>query len=236
MDNFQMPLFYVPDSRGDSEQIYKVVQEHTEYLKTSEIRARTGQTDRFANKMAIDNIPGVPFEKGIQNPDTFYQGEDIVYDVYLFFDGKDVSVEDYDIVAVIKSSFRAYTPVWTGVLDFGVYPIKDEPGRFELWIPSAATVDFFVGSYYLDVQVAEKIGRGDGRYDRKHVLVQTMFNINYSNFSTKIETNSIGGSTATRSDLESTWPNQPDTIGRSTALLNQLNSPTAKGTDVTQNQ
>lgn len=236
MDNFQMPLFYVPDSKGDSEQIYKVVQEHIEYLKTSEIRARTGQTDRFANKMAIDNIPGIPFEKGVPNPDTFYQGEDIVYDAYLFFDGKDVNIEDYDISVIVKSSARAYTPIWVGSLDFGIYPIKDEPGRFELWIPSVATEAFFVGSYYLDVQVTEKIGRGDGRYDRKHVLAQTIFNITYSNFSTNLETNSREGARASRSDLEPTWPNMPDTVGRSIAKLNQLNSPTEKGTDVTANQ
>lgn len=235
MDNFQMPLFYVPDSKGDSQEIYKVVQEHAEYLKTSEIRARTGQTDRFANKMVIDNVPGIPFERGIQNPDNFYQGEDIVYDVYLFFDGKEVNTEEYDISVILKPSPRAYTPIWTGVLDFGVYPIKDEPGRFELWIPSAATSSFFVGSYYLDVQVSEKIGRGDGRYDRKHILVQTMFNIAYSNFSTKLETSSNNDSTASRADLESTWPNQPDTIGRPSIKSSQGTYPVITG-DPTQNQ
>lgn len=231
-----MPLFYVPDSKGDSEQIYKIVQEHTEYLKVSEIRARTGQTDKYANKMVIDNIPGIPFERGPQNPDSFYQGEDIVYDVYLFFDGKDVTTEYYDISVTVKPNSRAYTPVWVGNLDFGIYEIKDAPGRFELWIPSAITANFLAGSYYLDVQGSEKIGRGEGKYDRKNILVQTIFNISYSNFSNNPESASSNRSGIGRGSLEATWPNRPDTIGKPVSILNQLNTPTAKGTDTTQNQ
>ena len=235
MDDLQLPLFFVPDSTATSQQIYKVVQDYSEYLKTSEIRARTGQSDKFASKMVIDNIPGVPFERGLSNPDNFYQGEDIVYDLYLFFDGKDVNTEEYDITASIKPNSRAHNPIWTGVLDFGIYPIKDEPGRFELWIPSNATASFFAGSYYLDVQVAEKIGRGDGRYDRKHIIAQTIFNVAYSNFSTKLETSSSSDSTASRAELESTWPNQPDTIGRPSIKSSQGTYPVITG-DPTQNQ
>jgi hypothetical protein len=60
----------------------------------------------------------------------------------------------------------------------------------------------------LGIQISERLGRGEGRYDRKHIILQHYFNIEYSNFSATPENtaNMLRGST------EKTWPNAPSTV------------------------
>lgn len=234
MNDNLTPQFYTPDGKGDAQSVYKTAIDNLEVIKSSEIKARGRQ--RKATEIyyaALDNIPGIPFERGVPNPDTFYQGEDIVYDLFLFHEGANVSSDDYDINVLIKTSPRAYIAVWEGKLDFGVYKINNREGYYEVWIPSSVTAELLGGSYYVDVMITERIGKGGGRYDRKYVLLQTVFNLEYSNFSPAPESLT---SSSSRSNVEETWPNKPDTVGRSVDKLNQYTAPTGKGTDVTANQ
>jgi hypothetical protein len=213
--------FYTPASSGDSRIVYKIAIDAQETLQTSRIRARNPQSNSInIPSLTIDGIPGVPFERGIPNPDTFYQGEDIVYDLFLYYEGDYVKAADYDVLVSVKTSPRASSAVWTGSIDNGVYPIPNNEGYFELWIPSTITSTFLAGSYYLDVLLQEQIGRGKGRYDRKYVLVRTAFNIEFSNFSTNAESVT---NTTLRQGVVGVWPNTPDTIGRpaSTPSLDQ---------------
>lgn len=231
------PQFYTPDSKGDSQSVYKTAIENLEVVKSSEIKARGRQSKpAIAHYSALDNIPGIPFERGTPNPDVFYQGEDIVYDLFLFHEGEHVSADDYDINVSVKTSPRAHTAVWEGKLDFGVYKLASKDGYYEVWIPSNVTAMLLGGSYYVDVMITERVGKGGGRYDRKYVLLQTVFNLEYSNFSPAPESLKSSPNAPSRSTVEETWPNMPDTIGRPVAKLNQYNAPTGKGTDVTANQ
>lgn len=231
------PQFYTPDSNGDSQSVYKTAIDNLEAVKASEIKARGRQTKSATTYYsALDNIPGIPFERGIPNPDVFFQGEDIVYDLFLFHEGEHVLAEDYDISILIKSSPRAFTVVWEGRLDYGLYPNNNRAGYYEVWIPANITENLLAGAYYVDVLLTERVGRGGSRYDRKYILLQTMFNLEYSNFSPRPETMANFPGQLGRSDTEETWPNQPDTVGRSIDKLNQYTAPTGKGTDVTANQ
>jgi hypothetical protein len=231
------PQFYTPDGAGNSQEVYKTAIANFEALKSSSIKARSKQgLQSPLPTSALDNIPGIPFERGTPNPDVFYQGEDIVYDLLLVHDGKYVNSEDYEILALIKTSPRASTVLWEGKLDYGIYKTQGKPGYYELWLPANVTEKLLAGAYYIDILLVERIGRGEGRFDRKYVILQTMFNLEYSNFSPSPESVKSSSDSPSRSSVEETWPNKPDTIGRSVDKLNQYTAPTGKGTDVTANQ
>jgi hypothetical protein len=215
MTDADIAQFFSPAGNGDSQQVYKTVLDGLESLQTSEIRARNGSKEQPpAPSLIIDGIPGIPFERTLRNPDVFYQGEDIVYDVVLRYNGGFVASENYDVRVIVKSSPRAQTAAWEGYLDNGVYEDKTRPGYFEIWIPSAITSNFLAGSYYLHVLLKEKLGSGSGRFDRQYVALQTHFNIDYSNFSPAPESRQPGAAQELRKAQTSTWPNSPDTIGR----------------------
>jgi hypothetical protein len=202
--------YFTPTASGDSASVYKAVINHLESLQSSEIKARGRQPSASpANTLMLDGLPGIPFERSAPNPDVFYQGEDVVYDVYLLHDGAPVSSSVYDISVVVKTSPRAQSPVWEGVLDAGLYDVAERPGFYELWIPSVTTETFIAGTYHLQLQITEKLGAG--RFPRRFVLLSTYFNIDYSNFSPSPESRD---NTGLRTSLASIWPNSPNTVGK----------------------
>jgi hypothetical protein len=215
MNDNSTPQFYTPDSKGDSQEVYKRLIDDVETLQTSIIRARNGQLNlQGKSSIMLDGVPGIPFEQGSSNPDSFFQGEDIVYDLFLFHDGKPVTTDDYTVKVYVKTSPRAYTVTWEGNIDAGIYASPPQSGYYELWIPSTVTESLFAGTYYLQVQIQERIGRGKGKYDRKHILLSNYFNIDYGNFSPHPESNARNPDSLKRKDVEPVWPNGPDTVGR----------------------
>jgi hypothetical protein len=210
MNEDAIPQFFTPDVQNQSIGVRKVMVDGMEELESSQIRARSSQdAAEPQSSLAIDGIPGIPFEAGISNPDVFSQGEDIIYDIYLFHAGLPVAKEDYDILASVKTSPRAKGTIWSGKLEAGIYPTRSEPGYFELWIPSAATENLYAGTYYVDIMIQERFGSGKGRFDRKYVLLKSHFNIDYTNFSPNPE----GRGSTSRAGVEATWPNAPSTVG-----------------------
>lgn len=207
--------FFTPNLNGEASVVPKVVSDNTVTLKSSQIAPRNRQSTPPVSPLALDSLPGIPFERGTPNPDLFYQGEDIVYDVYLF-NGEPVISDDYDIYAILKTGPRAYRISWQGSLDLGIYPTPNQSGYYELWIPSNITSSLLAGTYFLDIMVQEKMGAGKARFDRKYVLLQTSFNLEYSNFSPSPETLASNPDSSKRAGVEQVWPNQPDTIGRRT--------------------
>jgi hypothetical protein len=216
MADEEISQFFAVNNSGNSQEVYKAVIDGLESLQSSELRTRNRQPVRPpASSLLIDGVPGMPFENTTPNPDSFFQGEDIVYDAILLAGGKYVSSEYYDVLVRIKKTPRDSSPSWEGFLDNGIYEDKTQPGRFELWIPSAVTGTFLAGSYYLQIILKEKLGKGGGRFDRQYVALQTYFNIEYGNFSPAPESRQPGEGQQLRNSLVATWPNAPDTIGRS---------------------
>lgn len=166
-------------------------------------------------QMLTEGIPGVPFQEGVPNPDVFYQGDDIVYDAYLFFKGEPVTSEKYTILVSIKASPRAVRSLWNGTVEDGLSELKTAgPGYFEIWIPAASTASAPAGSYYMTIWVKERFAAGGGKYDRSGVIAEHIFNIAYSNFSKLPETVSEeGGGGLRRETIERVWPPAPPTIG-----------------------
>ena len=206
--------FFNSDNTGNSHPVEKVILNNTVGLKASYIKARnTINVNPSGGSVAIDGIPGIPFEAGTPNPDVFYQGEDIIYDLFLTYNNQPVNISNYDIRVGVKTSTRAVKFIFEAVLDQGLYPIPQETGYFELWLPGSITSELLAGSYYLDVLLADKLGQGGSYGDRKNVLLRTMFNLEYSVHSPNPENTSQSFVTAKRSTLEPTWPNKPNTIG-----------------------
>jgi hypothetical protein len=160
---------------------------------------------------ATHGFPGIPLEKGIPNPDTFLQGEDAIFDSFLFYEGKEVVPADFNISVVLKASPRAVDKVWTGILENGIFQ-QQKPGFYTIWIPSLVTSQLLAGTYYMEVILKEGVGRGDGAHDRTISLAQYPFNIDYGVVSDNPETIS-NQNNKIRGTLEQTWPNSPNTIG-----------------------
>lgn len=176
-----------------------------------------GRETRYpvSDKTVYAGLPGVPlFEEGEPNPDIFYQGEDIVYELYLEQDERPILHTDYEISAIIKTSPRASTVVWEGKVDSGITPNPGLSGFYELWFPSVATEKLLAGSYFIDILITERIGSGNGKYDRKFVLARTSFNIDYSNHSPAPESRKVNAATVLRGGNEETWPNAVNTVGK----------------------
>lgn len=217
------PQFFALDAGGNNQPIYKTIIDNLEALKTSEIKARNRQFKIApTSTLVLDGIPGISFERSLGNPDLFYQGEDIVYDLLLFHDGRPVSAQDYDVQVSVKASPRAHETAWAGSLDNGLYAVQNDSGYYELWIPSTVTEAFYAGTYYVNVQIQERVGAGKGKYDRKYVLLQTYFNLDYSNFSPSPEANGRNPNGLNRAGVEPVWPNSPDTIGKATPTSQEV--------------
>lgn len=208
--NEEISQFYVNDDKGTSQGVPKVNNSGMVELRASQILSRLSQRSIHPQSSTyIDGIPGIPFESGVTNPDVFFQGEDIIYDMFIFFNGAPVVKEDYEILAAIKTSPRA-SRGWTGsIAEGGIYQTAEKLGYYELWIPAAVTQTFLAGTYYINVAIREKFAAGKGRFDRKYTVLKTYFNIDYGNFSENVENRGNDK----RSNVEPTWPNSPNTIG-----------------------
>jgi hypothetical protein len=213
------PQYFAPDAQGNNQAIYKTIVDNLEALKTSTMVARNRQFKVMpTSTLVLDGIPGIPFERSLPNPDLFYQGEDIVYDMFLFHDGSPVLAEDYDVQVSVKTSPRAVSTEWMGSFDNGIYSNPAGSGYYELWIPSAATEALYAGTYYVNVQIQERVGTGKGRYDRKYVLLQTYFSLEYSNFSAHTESSGNNPKGLNRGGVEPVWPNMPPTVSKPSTL------------------
>jgi hypothetical protein len=215
--------FFTPDNSGESHPVAKVISENTVDLLSSHIRSRNRQSpDHPIKSLAIDGVPGIPFEMGVPDPDLFYQGEDIIYDLFLVYDGAPVQLDRYDIRIGVKTSSRAQNLSFEAYIDNGVYSVAEKPGYYEFWMPNSITSELLAGTYFITVLIADKLGEGLGRHDRKHVLLQHSFNLEYSNYSPNPESAKTTATLLKRYNLELTWPNRPNTIGQTPPPPNSL--------------
>lgn len=204
--------FYSNTEENISIPVEVSISRDVEIVKKSVIVGRKEESpDVFVSSTAGFGFPGIPFVPGEPNPPNFCQGEDAIFDAYLFNEGQPVVPSDYNIVAQVKSSLRSTKFIWRGELENGIYP-EQEPGYYKIWISSEDTKKLFAGSYVLNLSLYQAVGKGRGPHDRKISLIDTMFNIDYCGGSENPENVRLSGDLPHRTSLNRTWPNSPDII------------------------
>jgi hypothetical protein len=168
-------------------------------------------TDFFISSTSGFGFPGIPFVPGEANPANFCQGEDVIFDAFLYYQGEAVTQNDYDILVQVKSSLRSPTAFWVGEIQNGVYP-EENPGYYTIWLPAEKTMTLFAGSYNLNVFLSQQVGKGSGPHDRKISLIDIAFNIEYCGGSENPENVRLTGDLPHRASIKRTWPNAPDII------------------------
>lgn len=204
--------FYSNTEENTSIPVEVSVSRNIEIVKKSILVGRKEESpDVFVSSTAGFGFPGIPFVPGEPNPPNFCQGEDAIFDAFLFNEGRTVIPSDYNIIAQVKSSLRSTKFIWRGELGDGIYP-EAEPGYYTVWISSEATKKLFAGSYILNIFIYQSVGEGSGPHDRKISLIDTMFNVDYCGGSENPENVRDIGDLPSRNSLTRTWPNDPDII------------------------
>ena len=123
------------------------------------------------------NLDGVPEPPANPIPIGFYQGETIRMDVFLNYEDAPVTLDDWDIIGFVKTNQFAQDLIWKAELNSGLEPLG-KPGFYRFEIPSETTAGFLAGTYWLVVQIKERMG--SGLHDAVFQIVNQPFSVNYS--------------------------------------------------------
>jgi hypothetical protein len=132
--------------------------------------------DLYYTRSPLDGAPEPP---GVPAPINFFNGETLVFDQFLVFEGKPVDPARFEIKAIVKSNSYAHTKVWTGELNNGIY-VKQPTGFFTCIVPGAITGAIQPGTYWLEIAITEKAGISTVGEDRTIFLSKTPFCLDYS--------------------------------------------------------
>lgn len=132
----------------------------------------------------------------------FYQGDSIELDVYLNIDNQPVLENDWNIKAIVKKNVYANNIIWQGEYRNGIEK-NDTAGYYKITIPSVVTSTSLAGTYWMDVVVTEKNGKGTT--DRSFVVVHQPFMLNYT-VASPHPTSSSPYSGLRRGNVEPTMP------------------------------
>lgn len=97
-----------------------------------------------------------------------------------------VSIADWEVTAIVKSSAFSPTVAWNGVLNNGIYMSAADPGIYEVLIPSEVFEGKAPGTYWLEIFLKEKIGRFGRVKDRKALGARIAFGMNQGASSTNV--------------------------------------------------
>ena len=118
-------------------------------------------------------LDGNPEPPGHAAPIDFYQGEDIILEVYLNYNGKPVVEHDWTVTGFIKKNKYADTVLWEEI------PTQGKPaGAFTFHIKADDSARFLPGTYWLTVAIKEENGKGP--WDLKMIILDQPFSINQS--------------------------------------------------------
>ena len=202
--------FYQNNSDDSSSPVPSISFENERQLKQTVVQARDNQQYRINNSpIASFGIPGTPYDEGTDNPAYFLQGENVVFDAFLFYGGQEVDSEEYDIKVIVKTSPRAINTTWIGEIGSGITPSEGQgTGYYDINIPSAITANLYAGTYFADLLIVSK----NTETPSVHVIYNFSFEIGYGVSSPHPETMSTEDGGLKRTGLENTWPNTPSTF------------------------
>lgn len=166
--------------------------------------ARVNNPDPSPNPINTAGIPGANFIGGDEASPIFYQGEDVVYDVYLYINNQAVDLTRYNLQAVVKASQFSLITTWAGTLGSGIYKDDNVPAHFVIFIPAATLAKTIAGTFELDVLAIEKVNKLNDVRPRTLLVGKTYFEFEYAAFSPNPESLQPGANN--RCNLPSTAP------------------------------
>lgn len=102
-------------------------------------------------------VQGAPEEYGLPDPPTFSQGDSILFQQYLEYEGTPVSTKDWDIEVTVKSTaFTSSTTLFGGVEGASGGSV----GFYKIHLPKEVTAALAPGTYFLDIRITQPIGSG----------------------------------------------------------------------------
>lgn len=123
------------------------------------------------------NLDGVPEPPAKPLPINFYQGETVRLDVYLNYNGLPVTLDKWDVQGFVKKNQYAQNLIWEAGPNNGMEQLE-KPGFYRFEIAAEDSSLFLAGTYWLVVQITEKLG--EGAHAATFQIVNQPFSINYS--------------------------------------------------------
>jgi hypothetical protein len=183
--NIPPPTNFQPSNKCGTTAV--TLQSGNTYLETTFI-PRISKPEPGSTPLNTLGIPGTNFLNNGPSVPVFYQGEDIVIDIYFSTEGKCLDLNRYTMNTIVKSSQYLNTNNWNGTLDNGIYRDKDQDNHYIIFIPSSITDKILAGSFELDLWVVENVGNFNDIKPRTMLLGKTYFNLEYAAFSPHPET------------------------------------------------
>ena len=131
-----------------------------------------------------------PEPLGKPAPVSVYQGDDIVFDIYLNYESEPVELDRWYITALLKTTAYATTLLWEGALGNSNEHFSNHieklpaPGMYRISIPASFTKDLIAGTYWLDVAITEQAGAGN--HDLRRTIARYPFSLEYANTASNV--------------------------------------------------
>lgn len=135
------------------------------------------------NPLNTAGIPGANFVNSDPAPAQFYQGEDVIYDAFLFINNQAIDLKRYEIQAIVKPTPYILCPTWLGYMGNGIYVDSKIPNHFVIFIPNVVTSTLIAGTFELDVWATEQPNQLNDVRPRVLLVGKTFFNLDYAAFS-----------------------------------------------------
>lgn len=126
-----------------------------------------------------------PEPLGKPAPISVYQGDDIVFEIYLNYEGEPVGLDKWIVSAYIKTTAYATTLLWEASIGNIAEHYNNQivklpaEGMYQFNIPATFTAGLIAGTYWLDVSITEL--SGEGNRDIRRTIVRQPFSLEYAN-------------------------------------------------------
>lgn len=193
---------------------------------TTTFIARVNNPAVSSNPLNTAGIPGVNFIGTDSSTPVFWQGEDIVFDAFLYINGQTIDTNRYILHAILKASPYMITNSWAGIQNNGIYVDDKISNHFVIFIPSSITVNLLAGSFELDVWVVEKVNSLNDIKPRTILIGRTFLNVEYAAFSPNPESIETGAP-ALRVNLPNSYPPGFNTVQPGGEVVDDVDPPIA---------
>jgi hypothetical protein len=178
---------------------------------TSKLIPRVNNPNIPQSDLNTLGIPGSNFIGSDHASAVWYQGEDVIYDAFLYLDGKPIDLTKYTLNVIVKASQYLITYTWAGILNNGIYTDSKDCNHYVIFIPNSVTGTLLEGTYELDVWAVGLVNQAISIKPRTSILGKSYFNIEYAAFSPNPDSIETGAANK-RSNVPNSYPRPFNTV------------------------